>query len=181
MKNLTRIFIASAITTFLIVLIAAGAVWQYTRIAQEHAVVVTEPSPTPLPMVVMPTLVPTVDPARLQALEIALQNRNLTYEEQISTLESLRAEREAAYQAEISNAQSQVVAYQNALAQAEQAQANLQQQINDLQTALTERQSLYPDQLQQAQTQADSQFQALQNELAQAQQTLAQVQSQLGQ
>ena len=177
MTNLGRLFIASAITSFLIVLIAAGGVWQYRQL------VLTAPVLEPLPatQAIMPTLVPTVDPNHLQALEATSADRSLTYQEQISALQTLQTERESAYQAELNNAQVQQQAYQTALAQVEESLTTLNQQITALETALTERQINYPSQLQQAQTQADAQFEQLQGEVTQARQALAQIQLQLGQ
>jgi len=175
MKRFLSLSIVGGLITFIAVTLIAFSIWSFTRPVEP---VVSE---TALPPIEPVVVVPTVDvQAQLSSLEATVEARGALYGEQLSTLQSLSAEREATYQAQLTEANSQLTRYQTAIEQYQQEIAQLTGQVSQLEQTLKERNATYQAQLEQSSVQLETRRTQLINQRDALQQALTEANTQSG-
>ena len=130
-------------------------------------------------MQALPTLPPpTADTSQLEA---ALAQREAAYQQQISQLEQALQERQTTYQTQIESVAGQLATVQSNFTQLQSQEQALLTQVADLETTRNERLVTYQTQLQQAQAQYQPRFAELQTRINELQQQLAEANAVLGQ
>lgn len=124
-----------------------------------------------------PIVIPAVDASKIQA---SIAERDAAYQSQISQLNQTIQERQTTYQNQADTLQAQITSAQAQLTELKNQEQSLPAQINQFDKARADRLAVYQSQLNQLNQQYQDQLAQLQTQLNDVQAKLAEANAQLG-
>lgn len=171
MQKFTGLIIAGSLTAFLLVMLGGLGAW----IAGKN-----QAPATPVATIAAPVATIDSSAGEMAALQQTMQQRSLTYQQQLTALQTSLQDRQAAYQTELGQAAAQLAEYNAAIDQQRQILDTLNAQTAQLEQALAQRQADYQAQLTQTLAELQTRANQLTASLQEGKAALAAANAQLG-